>query len=66
MRATGLTVMYNLLFFLAGTILSVAIAIMLSEISSKKFIKISPEHHVSSVFYIMDGYGRYYVLFTEC
>ena len=41
MRATGLTVMYNLLFFLAGTILSVAIAIMLSEISSKKFIKIS-------------------------
>ena len=35
MRATGLTVMYNLLFFLAGTILSVAIAIMLSEISSK-------------------------------
>lgn len=41
MRATGLTVMYNILFFLIGTLFAVAIAIMLSEITGKLFIKIS-------------------------
>ena len=41
MRSTGLTVMYNLLFFIIGTIFAVAIAIMLSEIKGKFFIKIS-------------------------
>lgn len=41
MRSTGLTVMYNILFFIAGTFLSVAIAIMLGEVSSKKFVKVS-------------------------
>ena len=41
MRSTGLTVMYNLLFFIIGTIFAVAIAIMLSEITGKFFIKIS-------------------------
>ena len=41
MRSTGLTVMYNLLFFIVGTIFAVAIAIMLSEIKGKMFIKIS-------------------------
>jgi len=41
MRATGLTVMYNLLFFITGTIFAIGISIMLSEISGKKFIKIS-------------------------
>lgn len=40
-RATGLTVMYNLLFFFVGTIVAVAIAIMLSEIKGKYFIKVS-------------------------
>ena len=34
-------VMYNLLFFIIGTIFAVAIAIMLSEIKGKFFIKIS-------------------------
>lgn len=41
MRSTGLTVMYNLLFFIIGTIFAVAIAIMLSEIKGNFFIKIS-------------------------
>lgn len=41
MRSTGLTVMYNLLFFIIGTIFAVTIAIMLSEIKGKFFIKIS-------------------------
>lgn len=41
MRATGLTVMYNILFFLVGTIVAVAVAIMLNEIKSKWFIKVS-------------------------
>lgn len=41
MRATGLTVMYNILFFVVGTLFAVAIAIMLSEIKGKLFIKIS-------------------------
>lgn len=41
MRSTGLTVMYNLLFFLVGTLFAVAAAIMLSEIKGKTFIKIS-------------------------
>lgn len=41
MRATGLTIMYNILFFVVGTIISVAIAIMLSEIKNKLFIKVS-------------------------
>ena len=41
MRSTGLTVMYNLLFFLIGTLFAVAIAIMLSEIKTKWFIKAS-------------------------
>lgn len=41
MRSTGLTVMYNLLFFTVGTIFAVAVAIMLSEIKGKLFIKIS-------------------------
>lgn len=40
-RATSLTVMYNLLFFAIGTIVAVAIAIMLSEIASRFFVKIS-------------------------
>lgn len=39
MRSTGLTVMYNLLFFVVGTLFAVAIAIMLSEIKTKWFIK---------------------------
>lgn len=41
MRSTGLTAMYNILFFAAGTIIAVAIAIMLSEISNRYFIKVS-------------------------
>ncbi len=41
MRSTGLTVMYNILFFLVGTAMAVAIAIMLGEISNRRFIKIS-------------------------
>lgn len=41
MRATGLTVMYNILFFAVGTIVAVAIAIMLGEVTSKVFIKTS-------------------------
>jgi len=41
MRSTGLTVMYNLLFFIVGTFFAVAVAIMLSEISGKMFIKVS-------------------------
>ncbi len=41
MRSTGLTIMYNLLFFIVGTIFAVAIAIMLSEIKGKFFIKVS-------------------------
>lgn len=41
MRSTGLTVMYNILFFVFGTIMAVAIAIMLGEISNRLFIKIS-------------------------
>lgn len=40
-RATSLTVMYNLLFFAVGTVAAVAIAIMLSEIASRFFVKIS-------------------------
>jgi len=40
-RATSLTVMYNLLFFAVGTVVAVAIAIMLSEIASRFFVKIS-------------------------
>lgn len=40
-RATSLTVMYNLLFFAIGTVVAVAIAIMLSEIASRFFVKIS-------------------------
>ena len=44
-RATSLTVMYNLLFFAVGTVVAVAIAIMLSEI-------------VPSIFYFLDGIGR--------
>lgn len=41
MRATTLTVMYNILFFAVGTAVAVAIAIMLSEITNKVFIKVS-------------------------
>lgn len=41
MRSTSLTVMYNLLFFAAGTALAVAIAIMLGEVTNKLFIKVS-------------------------
>ncbi|MDO4297732.1 MAG: ABC transporter permease subunit [Lachnospiraceae bacterium] len=41
MRSTSLTVMYNLLFFAAGTALAVAIAIMLGEVTNKIFIKVS-------------------------
>lgn len=41
MRSTGLTVMYNLLFFVVGTIFSISIAVMLSEIKGKYFIKVS-------------------------
>ena len=41
MRSTGLTIMYNLLFFIVGTLFAVAIAIMLSEIKTKWFIKAS-------------------------
>lgn len=41
MRSTGLTIMYNLLFFIVGTFFAVAVAIMLSEISGKMFIKFS-------------------------
>lgn len=41
MRSTGLTVMYNILFFIFGTIAAVAIAIMLGEIANRLFIKIS-------------------------
>lgn len=41
MRATTLTVMYNILFFVVGTTVAVAIAIMLSEITNKVFIKVS-------------------------
>lgn len=41
MRATGLTVMYNLLFFAIGTIVAVTLAIMLNEIENKPFIKVS-------------------------
>ena len=40
-RATSLTVMYNLLFFAVGTVVAVAIAIMMSEIASRFFVKIS-------------------------
>lgn len=40
-RATSLTVMYNLLFFAVGTVVAVALAIMLSEIASRFFVKIS-------------------------
>lgn len=40
-RATSLTVMYNMLFFAVGTVVAVAIAIMLSEIASRFFVKIS-------------------------
>ena len=41
MRSTGLTVMYNILFFAVGTTVAVAIAIMLGEIRNKWFIKVS-------------------------
>jgi len=41
MRSTGLTAMYNILFFIVGTIFAVSIAVMLSEVSKKFFIKIS-------------------------
>lgn len=41
MRSTSLTVMYNILFFVAGTVIAIAIAVMLSEVSKKWFIKIS-------------------------
>ena len=41
MRATKLTVMYNILFFVIGTIFAVALAIMLSEIRNKFFIKVT-------------------------
>lgn len=41
LRATGLTVMYNILFFVVGTFFSVLIAVMLSEIKGKYFIKVS-------------------------
>lgn len=40
-RATRNTIGLNILFFIFGTIFAVAIAIMLSEISNKKFIKTS-------------------------
>ncbi len=39
MRATRYTILYNVLFFVCGTIVAVAIAIMLSEINNKRFIK---------------------------
>lgn len=39
LRATRNTIVLNILFFVFGTIFAVAIAIMLSEIKSKKFIK---------------------------
>lgn len=39
LRATRNTIGLNILFFVFGTIFAVAIAIMLSEIKSKKFIK---------------------------
>lgn len=41
MRSTRLTVMYNILFFIVGTIMAVAIAVMLGEITNKLFIKVS-------------------------
>ncbi len=41
MRATRNTIMFNLLFFIFGTIVAITIAIMLNEIKSRKFIKIS-------------------------
>lgn len=41
LRSTGLTVMYNLLFFAVGTFFAVLIAIMLDEIRSRTFIKVS-------------------------
>lgn len=41
MRATANTVMFNILFFVFGTVFSVAIAIMLNEITRRKFVKVS-------------------------
>ena len=41
MRSTRLTVMYNILFFIVGTIMAVAIAVMPGEITNKLFIKVS-------------------------
>lgn len=66
MRSTGLTVMYNLLFFIVGTIFAVAIAIMLSEIKGKMFIKISPEPYVSALLYFLDGHGSNSLCIAEC
>ncbi len=39
MRATRNTVLFNLAFFVFGTIFAIAVAIMLNEIKNKKFIK---------------------------
>jgi putative aldouronate transport system permease protein len=41
MRSTSLTVMYNIFFFVAGTLIAVSIAIMLGEVSNRNFIKVS-------------------------
>jgi putative aldouronate transport system permease protein len=41
MRATFNTIMFNILFFVFGTIFAVAIAIMLNEISSRRFVKVN-------------------------
>ena len=41
LRATRNTIGLNILFFIFGTIFAVAIAIMLSEIRNKRFIKVS-------------------------
>lgn len=40
-RATRNTVGFNLLFFITGTVFAVAIAVMLNEITRKRFVKVS-------------------------
>jgi putative aldouronate transport system permease protein len=40
-RATGNTVVLNILYFVIGTIVSVSIAVMLAEIKHRRFVKIS-------------------------
>lgn len=41
MRATKNTVVLNILYFVVGTIVAVAIAIMLTEVKNKRFVKVT-------------------------